>query len=117
MNARFGWSKGWVLLTLLAASGCNDDKDPAPAPPAPAATFTVGGSVSGLTGSVTLANNGGDARTVSANGGFTFATVPPTEKVFVTQATATFETLPATLPEPLVTVQVWFAGCEVMVTL
>jgi 6-phosphogluconolactonase (cycloisomerase 2 family) len=74
MNARFGWSKGCVLLTLLAASGCNDDKDPAPAPPAPAATFTVGGSVSGLTGSVTLANNGGDARTVSANGGFTFAT-------------------------------------------
>src|SRR5436190_1472214 len=29
---------------------------------APAATYTVGGAVNGLSGSVTLANNGGDAR-------------------------------------------------------
>src|SRR5689334_13202903 len=67
MNERIGWSKGWVLLTLLAMAGCRDDKDPAPAPAGPAATFTVGGSVSGLSGSVTLANNGGDGRTVAAN--------------------------------------------------
>jgi len=39
-------------------------------------TYTIGGSVSGLvTGkSVSLLNNGGDALTVNANGGFTFAT-------------------------------------------
>ena len=40
------------------------------------ATFSVGGTVSGLANgtSVTLLNNGSDARTVTANGAFTFAT-------------------------------------------
>lgn len=50
---------------------------PAPAPaPAPAPTYTIGGTVSGLsTGtSVTLLNNGGDAVTVNADGSFQFAT-------------------------------------------
>jgi len=37
-------------------------------------TFTVGGTVSGLTGSVTLQNNGGDDLIVNTNGNFTFAT-------------------------------------------
>ena len=36
-------------------------------------TYTVGGTVSGLTGSVTLQNNGGNSQTVSANGAFTFS--------------------------------------------
>lgn len=40
-----------------------------------AATYTVGGSVSGLTGgSVVLQNNGRDDLSLSSNGGFTFAT-------------------------------------------
>jgi hypothetical protein len=41
-----------------------------------AATFTIGGSVSGLNSgtSVTLLDNGGDSLTVSANGAFTFKT-------------------------------------------
>src|SRR6202021_2284305 len=39
------------------------------------ATFTVGGTVAGLTsGTLVLADNGGDDLTVSANGSFTFAT-------------------------------------------
>jgi hypothetical protein len=38
------------------------------------ASYTVGGTLSGLTGSVVLRNNGGDALTRSSNGGFTFAT-------------------------------------------
>ncbi len=38
--------------------------------------YTIGGAVSGLNGGaqVTLYNNGGDAKVVTANGGFTFAT-------------------------------------------
>src|SRR5262249_3531850 len=41
---------------------------------ASSATYSVGGSVSGLSGSVVLQDNGGDNLTVSANGTFTFAT-------------------------------------------
>jgi Putative esterase len=38
------------------------------------ATFTVGGTVSGLSGTVVLQDNGGDDLSVGANGSFTFAT-------------------------------------------
>ena len=37
-------------------------------------TQTVGGSVSGATGSVTVLNNGGDAQVIPSNGSFTFST-------------------------------------------
>src|SRR5262245_20847331 len=37
-------------------------------------TYEVGGTVSGLSGTVVLQDNGGDNLTVSANGSFTFAT-------------------------------------------
>ena len=43
-----------------------------------AASYTVGGAVSGLSGTVVLQNNGGDNLSVSANGSFTFATALPT---------------------------------------
>jgi len=36
-------------------------------------TYTVGGTVTGLIGSVVLQKNGTDSKTISANGGFTFA--------------------------------------------
>ncbi len=39
-----------------------------------AAGYTVGGSVSGLSGTVVLQDNGGDNLSVSSNGSFTFAT-------------------------------------------
>ena len=40
--------------------------------------FTIGGTVSGLSGgTVTLANNGGDGLDLSADGGFTFVTAVP----------------------------------------
>ena len=38
------------------------------------ATYTVGGTVSGLSGTVVLQDNGGDNLSVAANGSFTFAT-------------------------------------------
>lgn len=37
-------------------------------------TYTVGGSVSGLTGTVVLQNNGGNDRSINADGSFTFST-------------------------------------------
>ena len=40
----------------------------------PPATYSVGGAVSGLTGTVVLQDNGGDNLSVAANGSFTFAT-------------------------------------------
>jgi hypothetical protein len=40
-------------------------------------TFNVGGTVSGLTGTVVLRNNGGDDLSVSADGSFTFAAKVP----------------------------------------
>ena len=68
-----------AALGLMALSGCNnDDGAPPPPPPPPPATFTVGGTLSGLNGSVTLANNGGDSRALSANGAFTFPTAAQT---------------------------------------
>ncbi len=39
--------------------------------------FTVGGTVSGSTGTLVLQNNGGDSRTVAGNGAFEFATPVP----------------------------------------
>jgi mRNA-degrading endonuclease HigB of HigAB toxin-antitoxin module len=37
-------------------------------------TYTVGGTVSGLSGTLVLQNNGGDDLTIASNGAFTFAT-------------------------------------------
>ncbi|MCS6971849.1 MAG: FG-GAP repeat protein, partial [Leptospiraceae bacterium] len=40
-------------------------------------TFTVGGTLSGLSGTLVLQNNGGDNLTLTSNGNFTFATALP----------------------------------------
>jgi hypothetical protein len=42
-----------------------------------APTYTIGGTISGLSGTVVLQNNGGDTLTRSTNGSFTFATRLP----------------------------------------
>ena len=56
-----------AVLMLAACGGGGAGDDPAP-------TYTVGGTVSGLTGSgLVLRDNGGDDLPVSANGSFTFA--------------------------------------------
>jgi hypothetical protein len=44
--------------------------------------FTVGGTVSGLVGSVVLQDNGGDNLTLDANGSYAFATTLPTNATY-----------------------------------
>jgi hypothetical protein len=61
------------VLTLAACGGGGGSPPPAPTPPAPS-TYSVGGTVSGLNGTVLLQNNGGNDVSVSANGAFTFTT-------------------------------------------
>jgi N-acetylneuraminic acid mutarotase len=61
--------------TVTGGSGTVTSSDVSGIPVSCVATYTIGGSVSGLTsGSLVLQDNGGDALTVSANGSFTFAT-------------------------------------------
>jgi hypothetical protein len=68
-----------VQVLLLAACGSggasNSGNPPPPPPPPPPAKYTVGGMVTGLTGSgLVLQDNGGDNLQVTANGAFTFPT-------------------------------------------
>lgn len=75
-----------VVLALAVLSGCKGDaKSPPPQPPAappPAATYSVGGMVTGLTGSLTLTNNGGDVLTLGGDGTFSFVTMLPTAAAY-----------------------------------
>lgn len=66
---RFHQLAGVCFLVVVTSqfSGCGDDTTPAPK------VYSVGGTVSGLTGGgLTLVNNETDARSVSANGSYTF---------------------------------------------
>src|ERR1700685_2349074 len=68
-----------LLFTLMLSanlSGCS-------ATPASVGSFSIGGTVSGLTGTgLVLQDNGGDNLAVSANGAFTFATSVGNGKAF-----------------------------------
>ena len=55
-------------------------------------TFSIGGAVSGLVGSIVLLDNGGDALAISANGTFSFATPVAQGSTY----TVTIQTHPAT---------------------
>ncbi len=58
-----------LLVFIVSMQGCGGDSGSSN----PAQSYTVGGTVSGLMGTVTLQNNGGSL-VVNANGPFTFAT-------------------------------------------
>lgn len=72
MNSKFGLtvvSMLFFLATLAACGGGGGRGGSAAAP-----TYTIGGSVSGVTGSgLVLRNNGGDSLAISGSGAFTFS--------------------------------------------
>ncbi len=64
---------GGLVMVLAFTSACGDDNGTSPPPPPD--TYSVGGSVSGLTGGgFTLQLNGGADLSVTADGSFQFAT-------------------------------------------
>lgn len=67
---RLGWIK-WLSVAFigLALGGCGGDDGPDGND-----QFTIGGTLSGLNGTVVLQNNGGNNLSRSANGPFTFTT-------------------------------------------
>ena len=81
------WRSGAAALALaLVITGCRFGAAPndptgtsgpvsTPTPPTtPTATYAIGGSVSGVTGTLTLQDNGGDNLALTNDGSFTFAT-------------------------------------------
>ena len=63
-----------LSMVLVACGGGGGGDSPPPPPPPPASTYTIGGTVSGLTGSgLVLQNTGSSDLSVSASGVFTFA--------------------------------------------
>src|SRR5690349_8555555 len=65
-----------ALIPLVMTSGCGGggggtSRTPSSGPP-PTPSFSVGGTVTGLNGSLVLQNNGGGNLTVSTNGPFSF---------------------------------------------
>jgi 6-phosphogluconolactonase (cycloisomerase 2 family) len=64
-----------AILNVITACGGGGGGGSPPPPPPPAITYTVSATVTGLAGSgLTLLNNGGDSKAVTANSSVTFAT-------------------------------------------
>ncbi|MBS0447645.1 MAG: hypothetical protein JSR59_17010 [Proteobacteria bacterium] len=61
------------FLTACGGGGSDSSAPPSDGSPPPTGTYSIGGTVSGLTGTLTLQDNGGDALSVSQNGTFAFA--------------------------------------------
>jgi hypothetical protein len=70
---RIGWL-GLVGVLALMASCKEDPATPPPPPPPDPPKFRVGGTLSGLSGSITLQLNGAESLTRTENGPFTFQT-------------------------------------------
>ena len=77
----FDYGRRAVLVAVFAVSAAcgggddgGDDGGGNNPPPPPPVTVTIGGTVSGLTGTLVLRNNGSDDRAIASDGAFTFAT-------------------------------------------
>jgi N-acetylneuraminic acid mutarotase len=76
-----------VLGLAAVLSGC-DHSSATTTTPAPPATYSIGGSIAGLSGTIVLQNNGSDNLTLSRDGPFTFSvTLQPNSPYDVTVAT------------------------------
>jgi subtilisin-like proprotein convertase family protein len=71
-----------IRLAALIAAGCLNACGGGGGGGGPAPTYTVGGNVAGLTGTLVLQLNGGADITTSANAPFTFSTALPAGSVF-----------------------------------
>jgi len=71
---RYSFRLATPVLPVLVLAACGGGGSSSTPPPPVSTTATVGGTVSGLTGTVVLQNNGGDDLSISANGTFTFHT-------------------------------------------
>jgi len=60
-----------MLVAALSACGGGGDDSGGSTPPPPAVTYTVGGTVTGLSGTVVLQNNGANNLSVTSSGAFT----------------------------------------------
>ena len=76
MNPMNSLKKMWVAVTMAAIlplmTACGGKESSLPSQPI--YLYTVGGTVAGLNGTLVLHNNGGNPRTISANGPFNFST-------------------------------------------
>jgi len=117
------------LATVL--SGCGGSSTQPTSVTAPL-TYSIGGSIAGLSGTVVLLNNGGENLSLSSNGAFTFnvalqpnspydvtvATQPPNQVCSVKNASGTATasvtnvTVVCSLPASATDVWTWVAGSE-----
>jgi len=74
-------------LTGCSGGGSSGGDPPGAPPPPPPATFSVSGNVAGMTGSLTLENNGRNDLTVNANGPFAFGGLAAGTSFAITVAT------------------------------
>jgi N-acetylneuraminic acid mutarotase len=64
----------WMIGCSFALAGCGEDHHHSVNQPQSEQNFSIGGSVTGLNGTLVLQNNGTDTVSVSANGTFSFPT-------------------------------------------
>ena len=72
VRSRCAASASLISCVLSACGGGGGSSAPPPSPPPPS-NFTIGGSVSGLSGTVVLQQNGANDLSVSASGSFAFS--------------------------------------------
>lgn len=73
MMTRMTQAAAWAGIVIAGLTGCGEGEKAAPAPAAPVIPLTIGGSVTGLSGSgLVIQLNGANDLPVSANGRFSF---------------------------------------------